>query len=280
MLWTPFDRLGTVQRILEFYELIEKYRSLLSELSPGELSSSLVEEIGLFQMFREEGTFEAQSRADNVRELLTAIAQYGHNNGQALLQTFLEEAALVTDIDSWDDKSNAVTLMTLHSAKGLEFPVVFVTGLEEGLFPLKDADVDPIQMQEERRLFYVGATRAQDKLFLSWARARRRYGDEQKGVMSRFIQEIDPKYLEVEDSRLPQYPTLRAPQKRSRETRRTENTMVSGGIRPGSLVRHKQFGKGIVLKIEKYDDDLKITVAFDSGETKLIIQSFAKLEIL
>ena len=143
-----------VASINRFVSLLKKYQALQSELSLQELSSTLIDEIGLLQQYKEEGTPESLSRADNVRELLLAVAEFTAMAGpDAGLEHFLQHVSLTTDIDVWDDRSNAVTLMTLHSAKGLEFPVVFITGLEEGLFPLSRSIIEPASLEEERRLF-------------------------------------------------------------------------------------------------------------------------------
>jgi DNA helicase-2/ATP-dependent DNA helicase PcrA len=267
-----------IEKILQFHELIEKYRSLLSELSPGELAASMVEEVGIFRLFKEEGTIEAISRSENVRELLSAISQFSNDvNGKATLEDFLEDVALVSDIDTWDDKSNVVTLMTLHSAKGLEFPVVFIAGLEEGLFPLSRASVDPEELEEERRLFYVGATRAQEKLILLWATGRRRYGEIMSGVVSRFIKEIDPRYLTTEIPHHTQYGRVR---RFDKVPAYEDESQEYYELLPGTRVKHQTFGKGIVMSVESYGSDVKVTVAFDTVGRKRLVLSFAKLEII
>jgi len=136
----------------EFHSLITKYASLKEELSPGEIATSIVDEIGILKSFKEIGTEEAMIRSENVRELLSAIVNFQKLHNNAALDDFMEEVSLVADIDTWDNKSNAVTLMTLHSAKGLEFPVVFIAGLEEGLFPLSRSFESTDDLEEERRL--------------------------------------------------------------------------------------------------------------------------------
>ena len=267
------------ERVLAFYNLIEKYQSLLTELSPGELSASMVEEVGILRLFKEEGTIEAMSRAENVRELLLAVAQFSNGeNEKTTLEDFLEEAALVTDVDSWDDKSNVVTLMTLHSAKGLEFPVVFITGLEEGLFPLSTSIFNPKELEEERRLFYVGVTRAQEKLFLTWAMGRRRYGETMNGTVSRFIQEIDEHYLNTESSL--SYYNERYHYGKDKMPDYEDESQEQFEIRRGTRVRHPKFGDGTVLTIERSGMDKKLSVGFDKVGQKRLLLSHAKLEII
>lgn len=271
----------TAERVIDFHELIAKYRSLLTELSPGELSSSMIEEVGIFRLFKEEATIESMSRADNVSELLLAIAQFSNGSEtKASLEDFLEEAALITDIDSWDDKSNVVTLMTLHSAKGLEFPIVFIAGLEEGLFPLSRASVDPKELEEERRLFYVGATRAQEKLFLSWAYARRRYGETMDGVVSRFIKEIDARYITTEGPCFYQQQRIPRTVRRSKVANYEDESQEYFEIQPGARVKHQKFGAGTILSVESTGSDVKATVAFDTAGLKRLLLSYAKLEII
>ncbi|HNS73038.1 MAG TPA: UvrD-helicase domain-containing protein, partial [bacterium] len=191
----------TAEQVASFHALMNKYTSLRTEISPAELAASLVNELGILREFKQEGTIEALSRAENVRELLLAIAEFSSSAGdEASLDSFLENVALTTDLDNWDDRANAVTLMTLHSAKGLEFPVVFITGLEEGLFPISRSLADPPALEEERRLFYVGATRAKVKLYLAWARNRRKFGETSASIASRFLRELEPSLVQVESS--------------------------------------------------------------------------------
>ncbi|MBR9979245.1 MAG: UvrD-helicase domain-containing protein, partial [Bacteroidetes bacterium] len=155
----PSMTAAAVQRIAAFVRLIQKYASLRREISAGELVASLVDEIGLLAAFKNEGTAEARARIENIQELLSAIADFTAEDGQNNLEAFLEQASLVADVDAFDPSRNAVTLMTLHSAKGLEFPVIFLVGLEEGLFPSSMA-IERDEVEEERRLCYVGMTRA------------------------------------------------------------------------------------------------------------------------
>src|SRR5690606_25154148 len=137
-----------------------------------------------------EATPESISRWENVQELLSAITEFQEQREGATLEQFLEEVTLVSDVDAWEGTSNAVTLMTLHSSKGLEFPVVMITGLEEGLLPFYSATIDRPALEEERRLTYVGMTRAKEKLYLSHARMRYRFGEPATPGPSRFLSEI------------------------------------------------------------------------------------------
>ncbi len=270
----------TRERLKELNTLFIKYRSLRSNLGFDELVRVLNDELGFLRMFKEEGTIEAMNRYDNVQELLSAISEYCQTRPEPTLENFLEEVALVTDIDGWDDQSNAVTLMTLHSAKGLEFPVVFISGLEEGLFPLARSKEDPQDFEEERRLFYVGLTRAKEQVYLSWAQNRRRYTEGFTNRMSSFIDEIEPQYLEKLVAKVS--PPRRRPQLEVdyEPMPDYENENQINNIYIGCHVKHEQFGLGVVTRIEGQGENLKLKVFFNNvGEKKLLFR-YAQLEIL
>jgi DNA helicase-2/ATP-dependent DNA helicase PcrA len=186
------DTLGTraENAVGSFRHLIARYLSKVDTAPADELARDLVQDAGLLRELRKEHTRENLVRWENVQELLSAVAEYVASDETATLSTFLQDVALLTDQDDEPD-AEQVTLMTLHASKGLEFPVVFIAGLEEGLFPLERAAQEPEELEEERRLFYVGATRAEQRLYLSWARSRYRYGDRQSATRSRFLDEVD-----------------------------------------------------------------------------------------
>jgi DNA helicase-2/ATP-dependent DNA helicase PcrA len=193
------DTLGTraENAVDSFRFLIAKYASKASSAPADEIAGDLIRDADLLSELRKEHTRENLMRWENVQELISAIAEYTASEDNATLSTFLQEVALLTDQDE-DDDPDQVTLMTLHAAKGLEFPVVFVTGLEEGLFPLQQATQEKADLEEERRLFYVGATRAEQQLYLSWARSRYRYGEQTSNTRSRFLEEIDSDVVRTE----------------------------------------------------------------------------------
>jgi DNA helicase-2/ATP-dependent DNA helicase PcrA len=176
---------GAPARLHEFGRLLGDLSALQESGKPSEVLELLLEQTRYIEHLEAEGP-EGKPRVENVRELQAALQHY-EENSELGLAGFLEEVALVADVDAWDDKEDHVTLMTVHSAKGLEFPVVFVTGLEEGLFPLAGALDEPEQLEEERRLFYVAATRAKRRLFLCHARMRRRYGQAGGALPSTFL---------------------------------------------------------------------------------------------
>ena len=188
--------------VVSFRFLIAKHASKAANHAADEVARALIQETGILQALRKENTPEGLMRWENVQELINAIAEFTTSAGEeGTLSAFLQEVSLLTDADAEDNDPNRVTLMTLHASKGLEFPVVFIAGLEEGLFPLAAAAQDPKELQEERRLFYVGATRAQDHLYIAHARSRYRYGEQMACIPSRFLDEIDPDVIRTEGGR-------------------------------------------------------------------------------
>ncbi len=289
-----------------FAQLIRRYQVRSLEVGVGVLLEELVEELGLLDLLAEEGP-EGEERAENVRELIAAALDFevegeedplGSSEGSRDLDLFLQRTALVADVDLHDPRADLVTLMTLHNAKGLEFPVVFIAGLEEGLFPLSRAYEDPASLEEERRLFYVGITRARDQLYLSYARRRRRGGDILAGVRSSFLDPLDGM---LEERRTPRVQAVAPWGRRDREgfgERRpmapsggrrvedevwgsSEDPMEDDHDRPrlikGERVVHPTFGAGVVVEWSGLGPDLKITVDFDEGGRKKLLARYADL---
>jgi DNA helicase II / ATP-dependent DNA helicase PcrA len=186
---------GAIER---FRFMIARHSAALTSQKADAVARDVLSEAGLFTEFRQENTPESQARMENVEELLNGLAEHVQGGEERSLATFLQEVTLYTDADQDETDPNRVTLMTLHASKGLEFPVVFIVGLEENLFPLAKAAQDAKDLEEERRLFYVGATRAQDRLFLSYARTRFRYGQAEPSVRSRFLEELDETVVRTE----------------------------------------------------------------------------------
>jgi DNA helicase-2/ATP-dependent DNA helicase PcrA len=276
----------TKANIIEFYELMKKYVALKTSLPASDLITSLIGEIGIISMLKQEGSMESLNAIDNIRELLTGISEFIHENPHLSLEDYLENIALISDVDKWDAKANAVSLLTLHSAKGLEFPIVFITGLEEGLFPLTHQLGSAEDLEEERRLFYVGTTRAKEKLFLSAARARHRFGETFNGTISRFINEIDSDLIEKKETpmKLEESPELKF-EKTEITARQKIKQMGSAKISaaklaPGSLVKHPTFGKGVVHSIHGADEDQIAKIIFEEVGMKKIVLRFCKLETL
>jgi DNA helicase-2/ATP-dependent DNA helicase PcrA len=259
-----------------------------SHIGVEELVSTLLEEVGIGQYYRRQDTADSQERLDNINELIKSIEEFQGEREGATLRDFLEEVALLTDIDRWNDDTNAVTLMTLHSAKGLEFPVVFLTGLEEGLFPLLRSDGDNMDDEEERRLFYVGLTRAKDKVYLSHAAQRRRWGSsDMNGVMSRFIREL-PEELVIKEDRQVVVDTVDGGPHQTRSRARARSVSrktpavqsVLDDYVVGAWVEHKIFGKGQITERAGVGDNLKLTVKFSGGKEKKLVARYANLHRL
>jgi DNA helicase II / ATP-dependent DNA helicase PcrA len=269
--------------------LIEKYNQVKNELSPSELARSIVDEIGIVRELRNEGTDEAMDRMNNVQELLSGISEYTDNTKEPTLEGFLQEVSLVTDIDNYDDKKNAVTLMTIHSAKGLEYPVVFITGLEEGIFPLMSSTLTLEELEEERRLFYVAVTRAMSKLYMSYALQRYRYGSMTYQMKSRFLNEIDTsrlKYTKHSAVRHSRNKTVAVEGSSIRyeyydeEPQDDEKYIFrENGIKKGSVVYHNNFGRGRVLELSGRGDSRKARIDFDKAGVKSIILKYANLTL-
>ena len=276
-----------VTKLAAFHELIKRYIVLKDEVSPNELVHALVDETGLLLMYKEDTTTEAQTRADNIRELLAAVGEYVNRAEDATLAGFLEEVSLVTDVDGWDDEANAITLMTLHCAKGLEFPVVFITGLEEGLLPVYQNMDDPKDIEEERRLFYVGLTRAQEKVYLSLAERRSRFAEQTFRLPSRFLDELDPSVIERKHSPMRKWKSsFRTDKRLSKENDFDSHpdyesmSQEQPLLQPGIRIEHNRFGIGYIKKVEGLGMKQKVTVLFESGVEKKLLTQYARFTIL
>ena len=245
-----------------------------------------------------EGTDESKGRIENIDELISKIAAYEESAEEPTLSGFLEEVALVADIDSLEESSNYVILMTLHSAKGLEFPYIYMAGMEEGIFPSYmslNGDNPEEELEEERRLCYVGITRAKKELMLTAARQRMLRGQTMYNAVSRFIREIPDEYLERGNktrSRSMEKPSNGAMQDawiQSKESFRvkpyesqtlTVNKASGLEYAAGDRVRHIKFGDGTVLDITEGKKDYEVKVEFDTAGIKRLFASFAKLKKL
>src|SRR5688572_21180438 len=255
----------------------------------------VIDQSGYLQDLRDERTEEAESRIENLMELVSAAREYELRNPEPSLAGFVDQLSLLSDADEEAGSRTArVLMMTMHSAKGLEFPIVIMAGLEEGLFPHSRSSDDEAELEEERRLCYVGITRAQRRLVLTSAARRRVFGDYQSSEPSRFIDEIPRELIEELPSTFvspyqSSFSQFR-PNPYGRGGRRIreeqpayvyedEDQSVPAGLRPGVRVRHPTFGEGTVLSIEPLDDDTKLVVRFSSVGQKTLRAKFAKLEV-
>ena len=265
--------------LLAFYKLINKYNQLLSNLNASELARALVEEVGILKFFKDQDNLEDNERYDNVLELLNSIDEYMDRVPGASISDFLEEVSLLTDIDEWNHDENYVTMMTVHASKGLEFPVVFLTGLEDGLFPLSIALNEKDIMEEERRLFYVALTRSQEMVYLLYATDRRRSGsDSWGGIASRFIKEIPEEFME----------SISFSSAITRKLVKTETGAIKmklkrtittfDDFKVGDLVEHSIFGEGKIMALSGSGENQRVGVAFKDGLKKKLIVKFAKLK--
>ncbi len=294
----------------EFCTIIEDLQSAAQTLTIDKLFELTLDVSGYMDMLKREG-LTGKDRVENVNELLTSILQYMKDNEGASLEGFLEEVALISDIDNFDNESDTVTLMTLHSAKGLEFNTVFLVGLEEEIFPgTQSIYGGEAEMEEERRLMYVGITRAKRKLYITNAYTRMLFGQTRRGRPSRFIKELPEDCLEVKgyspfnaqstsgyssgyggsfsgysggygyaakeysgfnDYSVPKTTTTVKPVERK--------TMNAGKTyKVGSAVRHKAFGEGIILNTTPMGNDTLLEIAFTTAGTKRVMANFARLE--
>ncbi|MDD5952836.1 MAG: 3'-5' exonuclease, partial [Oscillospiraceae bacterium] len=233
----------------------------------------------------------AEDRIDNINELASNLIQYETDYGEeASLSSFLEEVSLMTDIDQLDDASDAVVMMTMHAAKGLEFPVVFLPGFEEGVFPGIQTMFDPEEVEEERRLAYVAITRAKEELYILNAESRMIFGSTSRNKPSRFLQEIPPELTAVSRSRPFAKPMASTGPSAAEQLRKTTAAAHRFGqnmgkaapakFRPGDKVQHKTFGEGMVLSATPMGNDTLLEIAFDSEGTKKIMANFARLKKL
>jgi DNA helicase-2/ATP-dependent DNA helicase PcrA len=267
------------EELKTFYEIMSKYNDLLDKLNAGELVRTLVDETGMLKHYKKQDTLEDQERINNINEVLNSVDEFMTRSPNAMLTDFLEEVSLLTGIDHWNDQENRVTLMTVHSAKGLEFPVVFLTGMEDGLFPLYNALQDKQELEEERRLFYVGLTRAKQNVFLLYANNRRRAGAEQfYGLVSRFIGEIPEDHLEnINFSSALTRKVIGSKRGYSKmEVKRT--VTVFDDFRVGDLVKHAIFGVGKIMALSGSGENQRVGVVFKDGLKKKLIVKFAKLK--
>jgi DNA helicase-2/ATP-dependent DNA helicase PcrA len=261
-----------------FLQLIERLASETAGLALGETVEHMLAGSGLIEHYKKEKGEKAESRVENLEELINAARGYEHDEAEGLdpLSSFLAHAALEAgegQAEAWED---CVQLMSLHSAKGLEFPLVFLTGLEEGLFPHQHSLQDPVRLEEERRLCYVGMTRARQQLVLTQAELRRLHGNEHYTSPSRFLGEIPEELLQEIRAK----PAVSAYAAASPARGLPADEPPAGGMRLGSRVRHGTFGDGVVLRYEGQGTHARVQVNFEAAGTKWLVIGYAKLQSL
>lgn len=269
------------KNVKQFKILLDKYIGLKDKLSLTELTSALIDELGILKMYKEENTKESKQRYDNIQELISGITQFSKENRNATIDDFLSEVSLISGADFHEEDDNFVTLMTIHSAKGLEFPVVFISGCEEDIFPLNKKFDSDSQIDEERRLFYVAVTRAERKVILSYARSRYRFGEVAYQDVSRFIGEIDPTTIkEISSGKKTSSRRRRAYYDELYQEDFDDFDQERRSLRVGSRVTHEKFGEGKILAINGIGDAQKISIAFEGYGTKHLLTKFAKLTLI
>lgn len=307
-LWTVLENLpdfglpinsGTVQKITEFVFMIKRFQGQVDNTDAFTLAKQIVGASGILRALREEDEPDTAERIDNIDELLNGIQEFCEEEEIKTLDQFLQQVLLYTSEDKdKDTDADKVSLMTIHAAKGLEFPYVFVVGMEEQIFPSFMAS-SRAELEEERRLFYVAVTRAERQVTLSYAQSRFNNGQRMGGEVSRFVEEIDPKYIEMPSSRraFPEAGTLpraffnagkpATPAVPAAKPARRPSAPVApnppaaiAAIMPGMQVQHEKFGIGKVLGVEGSGDSRKAIVFFEGVGQKQLMLKFAKLSIV
>ena len=273
----------------KFYQPLKDIFDNLSNYKIVDLINDVLDKSGYMKMLDSSFSVEDRARIDNINEFISSAAEYEENNPEDSIYDYLENLSLLSDLDKTEDKENSVSIMTMHSAKGLEFPIVFVVGLDEGLFPGKRS-IDEGNIEEERRLFYVGITRAKEKLFLTSSKSRRSYGKPVFYKPSRFIDEIIGK-IKVEEEATSYGYTSREYEKAMAEDYMREKTRQSvlnkkliktdasgGDFQVGDKIRHSKWGDGMVVQIKIQDKGNELVVAFDKKGLKKLNQNYAPIE--
>ncbi|WP_407891651.1 DNA helicase PcrA [Lacticaseibacillus sp. N501-2] len=285
--------------LAQFGTTMQKLAVQRKDFTVTEMMQHILDESGYLPTLKVANTIEADTRIDNLNELLSVTKQFDdryepEDENSDIFVDFLADLALLSDQDSIEEDAQEVTLMTLHAAKGLEFPVVFMVGMEEGLFPLSRAAMDETQLEEERRLAYVGITRAQKKLYISNAYGRMLYGQRQNNPASRFIEEIDPELLETAGQAQPKsdIPFINRTQravtptysrhpvgtKAKKVTATTTSDAGSEHWAAGDKVTHRKWGLGTVVKVNGSGEDQELDIAFASQGVKRLLAAFAPIK--
>lgn len=315
---------GTKNKLRDFVTLIESYKVMNQGANAFELAEHVAKSSGLIRELNKDGTPEGVTRMDNVQELLNGIKDFVEGqievaDSTGSLAEFLEDVALATDLDGDKGDPNHVALMTIHLAKGLEFPHVFIVGMEEDLFPSAMSMNTRSELEEERRLFYVALTRAEKQAYLTYTLSRYRWGKLIDAEPSRFIEEIEDEFVnittplkeqrfnpmldasifgDIEPNKV-RFAKPKSPKFQKKETKKAESFKISTPkkLKPvsksssssnlfdsklvvGNVVNHQRFGRGEVVKIEGAGGDLKAEIKFENGDTKKLLLRFAKLEII
>jgi DNA helicase II / ATP-dependent DNA helicase PcrA len=265
-----------LKELERFAELIRSFRNRAEDLSVADLLVSVMEDSGYVRELQAEETHDARARVENLQELIGVAREYEGGDAEASLSGFLTNVALISDLDSLDPESSYVTLMTLHGAKGLEFTHVFLSGLEEGVFPHSRALTDMTELEEERRLAYVGVTRAMDRLFLSYAQRRALFGNTYAYPKSRFIEEMPG--LEVLESDSVVLPRPSGGRWREVAIHESAGAGMNMNLSDGDKVRHPKWGEGTIRGLVGAGGDGLVTIDFPNVGQKMLMLKYAPLE--
>lgn len=298
---------AAAKKLLAFSDQLTDAIAYAQDHTVSELTDKILEDFGYIKALKEEeaqGSLEAAARLENLQEFATVTKRFDDNYNEeenpdsSRLSDFLAEVSLLSDQDDMEESDDRVTLMTLHAAKGLEFPVVFLIGMEDNIFPLSRAikDEDPNQLEEERRLAYVGITRAREELYLTSAYTRMMYGNKQYNAQSRFIGEIKDEDLDIVASTAPKSSTSfldldRLPFAKKSQAKAAKPAKIhraskaagavgaeKKGWHPGDQVEHKSWGKGVVIKVTGSGEDMELDIAFASKGNKRLLAAFAPIK--
>ncbi|EPY2283973.1 DNA helicase PcrA [Clostridium sporogenes] len=283
----------SITSIKKFVSIMNSFIRKKDEISVSALIKEILEETGYLKELKSSKNPDDVSRVENLKELVSAAADFEKESEDKSLGMFLEKVALVTDIDNYDENSDSVAMMTVHSAKGLEFPVVFMVGMENGIFPGTQSLSDPKEMEESRRLCYVAITRAKEQLYITSAEIRKVFGRTVAYALSDFVSEISkdlkdnvnitgevatdkifPKNFGIRSQKTNSINSYKSPNLNSSP----KNNVDSNKLNIGSKVKHKEFGVGTIVSMSKVSDDIKLTIAFDRRGVKILMLSMAPIE--
>ncbi len=276
----------SASKLIAFTKLIKYFQTCYEEKMPlSDLLQEILEKTKYLDYLNEDPeTYD--DRVNNIKELSSMLIKYQEETDEPDLSDFLEDVALITDIDSYNEDEDSVVLMTLHSAKGLEFPVVFIPGMEEGIFPGNQSLYSEEELEEERRLAYVGITRAKEKLYLINAQQRMLYGTTSRNMPSRFLREIPMSVTEDVTVKTYKAPSSKIPRHSSSTSQNAHRfgqagntaSKPSADYKVGDTVLHKSFGTGTILTLQPMGNDILMEIAFDKAGTKKMMANFARLE--
>ncbi|HHV37961.1 MAG TPA: DNA helicase PcrA [Tepidimicrobium sp.] len=278
-----------------FVDMINRFIAMDEVMEIQEFIEEVVYGVGYIKELEDDGSIESQARLDNIKEFISVAIDFQVNNPEGTLEDFLANVSLLSDVDKTADVDNSVTLLTVHSAKGLEFPIVFMVGMEEGLFPIIRESEDKSEMEEERRLCYVAITRAEELLYISHARIRTIYGRTNYSRPSRFIDELPKELIDIggqpnggsygriggNEAINPKEHLIKVKDLSERSVTPTRRSLIDQDqIREGVKVKHAKWGIGIVAQLRDRDDDKEATIIFDKVGMKRLLLSIAPIEIV